>query len=88
MNLKSLLCRVLAFLRIQGPDCASCNHRENCSGDDMRKRLEELRENTQGGKPTVPIPLGTPLPIDSNISSLPTVTATQDVPQDKQRKTG
>lgn len=88
MKLRSLLCRVLSFLRIQEPDCEHCNHREACSGDDMRKRLEELREYEQGGKPTLPIPLGAPSPIDSNVSPRSTVIATQDTLQDKQLKTG
>ncbi len=43
MNLR---CYLLSLLRIHSPDCAHCNARET-SGDEMRKRLEELSWRTQ-----------------------------------------
>ena len=38
-----LRCYLLSLLRIHHPDCEHCNADEMC-GDEMRKRLEALRE--------------------------------------------
>jgi hypothetical protein len=40
------ICYLLALLRIHSPDCEHCNARET-SGDEMRKRLEELSWRTK-----------------------------------------
>ena len=40
------ICYLLALLRIHSPDCEHCNARE-MSGDEMRKRLEELSWRTK-----------------------------------------
>lgn len=42
----SRICYLLALLRIHSPDCEHCNARET-SGDEMRKRLEELSWQTK-----------------------------------------
>jgi len=41
-----LRCYLLSLLRIDHPDCERCNARET-SGDEMRRRLEELNWRTQ-----------------------------------------
>jgi hypothetical protein len=45
MILRRYLCSALSFLRIHQPDCEHCNDLRKCWGDDLRKRLEELRED-------------------------------------------
>jgi hypothetical protein len=42
----SRICCLLALLRIHSPDCEHYNARET-SGDEMRKRLEELSWRTK-----------------------------------------
>jgi hypothetical protein len=46
MNFRRRICYLLALLRIHSPDCEHCNARET-SGDEIRKRLEELAWRTQ-----------------------------------------
>jgi hypothetical protein len=40
------ICHLLVLLRIHSPDCEHCNARE-ASGDEIRKRLEELSWRTK-----------------------------------------
>jgi hypothetical protein len=37
------ICYLLSLLRIHRPDCEHCDACECCWGEDMRKRLNELR---------------------------------------------
>jgi hypothetical protein len=46
MNLRPRICYLLSILRIHSPDCEHCGARET-SGDDIRKRLEDLNWRTQ-----------------------------------------
>ncbi len=43
---QSRICYVLSLLRIHSPDCEQCNARQT-SGDEIRKRLEELAWRSQ-----------------------------------------
>ena len=43
VNLRRWICNLLTFLRIHTPDCEHCNPGGRQGGEDMRKRLEELR---------------------------------------------
>ena len=43
MNLRRWICNLLTFLRIHTPDCEHCSPGGRQGGEDMRKRLEELR---------------------------------------------
>jgi hypothetical protein len=45
-TLRRRICYLLSLLRIHSPDCEHCNARET-SGDEIRKRLEELCWRTQ-----------------------------------------
>jgi hypothetical protein len=38
-----MICRLLSLLRLHGLDCENCIPSGSCRGEDMRKRLEELR---------------------------------------------
>jgi hypothetical protein len=40
---RHVLCKVLLLLRMHRPDCEHCADLQECCGDEMRKRLEELR---------------------------------------------
>lgn len=44
MNLKPLVCRLWLYLRTQTADCNDCSSSTGCRGDELRKRLEELRQ--------------------------------------------
>lgn len=46
MSFKRGLCIVLTLLRMHRPDCERCSALQECLGHDMRKRLEELREQS------------------------------------------
>ncbi len=62
---------------------------EACAGNDMRKRLDELRELDQWRRPTVPPPLVLALPIVSTGSSASAAnTSQQDVSPNRNIKTG
>jgi hypothetical protein len=43
MSLRLLLCKALTLLRIHRWDCEHCSVYWRCSGEQMRKRLEDLR---------------------------------------------
>jgi hypothetical protein len=45
-TLRRLICHLMALLRVHSPDCEYCNVYET-SGDEIRKRLEELCWRTQ-----------------------------------------
>lgn len=52
---KRSLCRLLIFLHLHSIDCERCSAFNECWGDDMRKRLEELRlAQSSGGAPSQP----------------------------------
>ena len=46
MSFKRGLCIVLTLLRMHRRDCERCSALQECLGHDMRKRLEELREQS------------------------------------------
>jgi hypothetical protein len=46
VNQRRWKCSLLSSLRIHSPECEYCNARET-SGDEMRKRLEELNWRTR-----------------------------------------
>jgi hypothetical protein len=46
VSFKRGLCIVLTLLRMHRPDCERCSALQECLGHDMRKRLEELREQS------------------------------------------
>jgi hypothetical protein len=46
VSFKRGLCIVLTFLRMHRRDCARCSALQECLGHDMRKRLEQLREQS------------------------------------------
>jgi hypothetical protein len=45
MNLRHWICHLLSFLRVHRAGCENCNPGGSLSGENMRKRLEELLEN-------------------------------------------
>jgi hypothetical protein len=68
MTLRRLVCRVMFLLGLPGQDCEHCNHPHDCSGYDMRKRLEDLRNHQRQPKPGVPIQPAVPLQVASSLS--------------------
>ena len=46
MNQLRWKCYLLSLLKLHSPDC-ECRHARETSGDEMRKRLEELNWRTQ-----------------------------------------
>ena len=55
VNFRLWLCYFLKVVGMHKPDCQKCARFEECWGDEIRKRLEELRQQetaqTDSGKP-------------------------------------
>jgi hypothetical protein len=56
MGLRRVLCKVLMLLRMHRQDCECCLQYDLCWGDDIRKRLEDLRRTE------TPAPIGSAEP--------------------------
>jgi len=53
VKVRRWICTALALAKLHSADCNRCGEFEECWGDDIRKRLEELREFERGASEAV-----------------------------------
>ena len=44
MKVRRWLCKALEYAKLHRADCEKCERIQQCCGEDIRKRLEQLRE--------------------------------------------
>jgi hypothetical protein len=54
VKVRRWLCTALGFAKLHPVDCQRCGRFEECWGNDIRKRLEELREFERGSSEAMP----------------------------------